>query len=149
MSCGEEGIVSGEHEMNSSAPQWRLWELSWNVLKYRRIKTGWGFFCPTNQLFFFQVWWKGREIFPCARNWSDWLSVKLFRPGELEKALNIAQYLQLPQLLPVRPRVSTSACSSVCQMRERLHSVHLKRSLTYSVFGCVVPASFIWSHQKQ
>lgn len=39
---------------------------------------------------------EGKRIFPCVRHWhwSDWQSVKLFWPGELEKALKTAEYLQ-------------------------------------------------------
>lgn len=50
---------------------------------------------------------------------------------------------------PVRLRFMASTCCSVHQMKERLCSIHLQRSLNYSVPDCVVPASFIWSHQKQ
>lgn len=72
MSCRGEGTLSGGREMSASAPWWTLWELSWNMLKTRRIETGWGFFWPASLLCCFQVWWKGREIFPYVRHQSDW-----------------------------------------------------------------------------
>lgn len=41
---------------------------------------------------------------------------------------------------PVRLRLTVSTCCSVHQMKERLCSIHLDRSLNYSVLDCVVPS---------
>lgn len=51
-------VSSGEHEMSSSAPWWRL-----NCLEHAENQKDWkrlGFFWPSSQLCYFQVWWKGR-----------------------------------------------------------------------------------------
>lgn len=78
---------------------------------------GWGIFWPASQLCCFQVWWKGREIFPHVRHWSDWKSIKLFWPGELEKSLNTAEYLQPPQQ-PCKAE-DHGKCLQFCTSNER------------------------------
>lgn len=113
----------------------------------QKVWNGLGFFWPASQVCCFQVWWRGREIFPYVRHRSDWQSIKLFWPEGLEKALNTAEYLQPPQQ-PCKAEVYRK-CMQFRMSNERLCSVHLERSLSYGVLDCVVPASFIWSHQKQ
>lgn len=151
MNCGEEDITSGEHVM-SFLPRDRDQKLFSTMLKIRRIETGWGWFFFGIQVSFVASRCDGweEESFPVwgtNTGQTDRLIISFDqenwrRPWRQQNNCWLSSS-------PVRLRFMASTCCSVHQMKERLCSIHLQRSLNYSVLDCVLPASFIWSHQKQ